>query len=107
MERQTYKHVIARLVICLLLSLLPLGSLQAWYAPPYGYPQAYSNAPGYWQGYPGYWPGGHGTYWHGSAGPRWYMRGRMNRYGDYRIDVRVRDVSMRDMYLMWLLYNGY
>lgn len=98
--------MLAALTVALCLSAAPLNAARAW-NPGYGYSPVYPYAPGYWQGYPGYWLQTPGNGWHGYTEPRWYMRGRMNRYGDYRIDIKLRDISMYDMYMMWLLYNGY
>jgi len=108
MKSQPYKHALAGLTTAVLLAILTVNSATAWDAP-YAYPDPYhAYTPGYGYAYPGYWqPPGHGAGWYGYAEPRWYMRGRMNRYGDYRIDIKLRHISMFDMYQMWLLFNGY
>jgi len=38
--------------------------------------------------------------------PRWLIRGRINRFGDYRVDIKLRGISQYDMYRAWLLYNS-
>lgn len=43
---------------------------------------------------------------YGYAQPKWSVRGRVNRFGDYRIDIKLRGVSQYDMYRVWLLYNS-
>ena len=107
MERRINKRMLVALTVVLLLSAMIMNRAWAWY-PNYGYPQppyypyTYNN----WQGYPGYWSDGENTGWYGYAQPQWYFRGRMNRYGDYRIDFRLRNISMFDMYTLWMLANN-
>jgi hypothetical protein len=67
---------------------------QAPIYPPYG---GYYGGPGY----PGY------NYWpepYGYAEPRWYFRGRMNRYGDYEIRIHVENINLNDFYNAWQWY---
>ena len=100
-SRYTQKHMFISLILTLLLVLQAMPAL-AWY-PGYAYrPQPYAVPP--YQYYPDtrFYPG-----YYGYAQPRWHVRGRMNRYGDYRVDVKLRDISQYDMYQIWLLYNTY
>lgn len=84
------------------LSLLLPVTVFAWYPAysrlpdygPYSYP--YFAGPGLLQGYH-----------YGYVAPRWAMRGRINRYGDFRLDIKARDVNWRDLYTAWLLYQQY
>ena len=109
MNWQVNKRVLAGLTTGLLLAIVAVNTAQAWYpSHPYRYPNTYQLYSPYYSGpYPNYWYGTRGPRFSGYTQPRWYMRGRMNRYGDYRVDVKVRDISMYDIYLAWLLFNGY
>jgi hypothetical protein len=96
MKRPVNKNIVASVAAMCLLVVVPVTS-HGW-EDPYPYPPGYYDMPGY---------GNNFGNWYAYTQPRWYLRGRMNRYGDYQIDVKLRDISMYDMYLMWLLYNGY
>jgi len=100
--------------ILVILTLSSSGYVFAWqqgypnvYAPYY---QRYSQIPyPYFTGPrsrfgPGPRPGSVRSY--GYAQPKWSVRGRVNRFGDYRVDIKLRGVSQYDMYRVWLLYNS-
>jgi hypothetical protein len=61
----------------------------------------YYPGPGIISGYSDY-PGYYRRGW-----PQWYIRGRVNRFGDYRLDIKLRGISHYDMYRAWLLINAY
>ena len=107
MNWQINKRMLAGLAMGVFLSTAIVTTSLAWYpSSPYANPyRAY--APEYVRPYPYYWRGTHRPGFYGYTQPRWYMRGRMNRYGDYRVDIRVRNINMADMYTAWLLFNNY
>jgi hypothetical protein len=102
---QINKRVLARLATGLLLFVLSVTTAWAWY-PISPYANPYYTYPGYYPGYPTYWQDIRGPRFYGYAQPRWYMRGRMNRYGDFRFDVKLRDFSMADLYYAWWMFNN-
>ena len=107
MHMQKMRRMLIALTASVSLSMMSVNAVWAWY-PYYGYSERpYWSAPTYWYGYPDYWQALPNAGWQGYAHPRWYMRGRMNRYGDFWFDIKIRNASMLDMYSMWLLFNGY
>jgi len=100
-SRYTQKQLFIALALTLLLVLLAMPAL-AWY-PNYTYrPYPYASPPYQYYSNTQFAPG-----YYGYTQPSWYVRGRMNRYGDYRVDVKLRGISQHDMYQLWLLYNAY
>ena len=106
MNRQKNKRVLAGLVTGLVLFAASANTLWAWY-PSYPYANPYYAYPAYYPGYPNYWYDLRGPRYYGYAQPRWYMHGRMNQYGDFRFDVKLRDFSMDDLYYAWWMFNNY
>jgi hypothetical protein len=105
MNRQTNKRLIASVATAVVLFALSV-SAWAWY-PSYPYVNPYYAYPGYYSpAYPYYRGDMGGTGFYGYAEPQWYMRGRMNRYGDFRFDLRLRNFSMADFYNAWLFFNS-
>lgn len=51
------------------------------------------------------WPGALRGYYSGYARPRMYMRGYIDRNGQYRFDIKLRNISQYDLYNAWLLYQ--
>jgi len=78
------------------------GTSNAWYqAPPYlPYAQPYVGGPWSYLGNQGYAPG-----YYGYIQPRVYIHGRINRYGDYRMDMMIRGLSRKDIDQAWLWYD--
>ena len=68
---------------------------------PYSYPYVGRPFP-YYAG-----PGGLQGHYSGYAKPRIYMRARVNRYGDYRFDIKLRGVSQYDLVKAWWLLQQY
>ena len=92
-------------VMLLFCALVPRAF--AW-SSPFPYAGPYPAYPGYYtRAYPHSWGAISEPYYYGYGPPRWYVRGRFNRYGDFRVDVRIRDFSMADLYTMWWLFNTY
>jgi hypothetical protein len=88
--------------LMLLLGLLPTGAM-AWYGGPYPawqYPPNYGYAG--WPGYPAYF-NGYSPYAYRE--PRWYFRGRMDRYGNYDFVFRMKNINLNDLYDAWLWYQ--
>ena len=94
-----------RLILAAVLLLLPLTA-SAWY-PVYSYPGFFAEPyPGYY-GVPyatGGWPGG-SVY----LRPRAYVHGYIDRFGNFRLDIKLRNISRYDLYQAWLWYlqSGY
>jgi hypothetical protein len=98
------KRVLTGLLLMMLMFLPSLT--MAWHpgfpsrAPYYGpYPYGSGMYP-YYEG-PGVLRGYHFNY----ARPRMYMRGYIDRNGEYRFDVKMRNISQYDLYNAWLLYQ--
>ena len=112
MSRQTRKWIQpATITILVIGMLLPLRVFAGY--PEYAYMpyyQPYSQVPYPHFTRPGSSPGygsPQGLRRYGYTKPQWYVRGRVNRFGDYRVDIKLRGLSQRDMYYAWLLYNYY
>ena len=112
MQVYVHKWILPAVATILMILMLSPGPVFAWYPEyPYApYYQPYSRIP-----YPYYsgpdsrfgsrmWPR---QRYYGYTQPKFFMRGRINRYGDYHIDIRLRGVSQHDMYRAWLLYQYY
>jgi len=99
MHRQLNNLKLLVLIACLCMFT---GTSSAWYqAAPYPpYAQPYAGGPWPYYGNQGYAPG-----YYGHVQPRISIRGRINRYGDYRMDMKIRGMSTQDMYQAWLWYN--
>jgi len=118
MSRRVRKWIQPAVATMLVIFMLSPGRVFAWqqgypnvYAPhyqPYSQmPYSYFTGPGSRIGpRSGSVPGPGSVRGYGYTQPKWFIRGRVNRFGDYRIDVRLRGVSQQDMYYAWLLYNS-
>jgi len=101
-------------VSALVLLMLAPGRIYAWYRDypyaPYYQPYVQTPYPYFAEPYPrfGRWwgPRSRSARWYGYAQPKWSIRGRVNRFGDYRVDVKLRGISQQDMYYAWLLFNS-
>ncbi len=107
MNRNIHKMVLSAVTVSLVVCLFLPVKASAWFQ---NYPVApyYSPTPYYSSGPPAFaaWPGvGQGYY--GYTQPQWYIHGYVNRYGDYRLDIKLRNVSQYDLYKAWLLYQYY
>lgn len=110
MNRHIIKWVMPAAATIVVILMLSPGYVFAWY-PDYPYTpyfQPYSRTP-YPIGPesrfgPRPWPP-RGYY--GYAQPKWSMRGRINRYGDYHFNIKLRGVSQHDLYRAWLLFRYY
>jgi len=112
MGRHMRKWTQPVVVTTLVLMMLAPGRICARY-PDYLYthyyqPYAHTPYPYFARPYPRFGPRPYpGTArWYGYAQPKWSIRGRVNRFGDYRVDVKLRGISQQDMYHAWLLYNS-
>lgn len=103
--RQIKNLAVCQLMLALI--LLPVSVL-AWNSSPYPgwqYPPGFTDRPGPWLNYPGYYPG-YGPYY-GYRQPRWDFYGRINRYGDYDFEFRMKNFNMNDLYHAWQLFRYY
>lgn len=106
MNQQINKRQLASVATAVVLFVLSVPAVWAWY-PSYPYANPYYAYPGnYPPAYPYSWGDMRGPGFYGYAEPQWYMRGRMNRYGDFRFDLRLRNFSMADLYNAWLFFNS-
>ena len=92
----------AKAFLLMMVLLLSPSMAYAWHP-------AQVPGPGYYPGAQYYPPYGFGygpyPYHYGYTGPRMYMRGFIDRNGEYRIDVRLRNLSQYDLYNAWWLYQ--
>ena len=96
LRKNKLKLVVVLAVLCM------MQTAYAWYLSPGYQPYSPYFANGPWPGYGNY---GYAPGYRGYAQPRIHIRGRINRYGDYWMNFRIRGISKQDMYTAWLWYN--
>jgi len=106
MKRVLDNRKVFSAAVLVMMLLLPV-QLMAWYPnqyyQPYSrpYPHPYMKMP-------------HSNFYTGPGWqhyryrkPQWMVRGRINRFGGYYFEVKLRGVSQYDLYRAWLLYQRY